>query len=85
MKVLASFRECVALPETCTDPENFARAGPTLAPFFFFFSCLVDEVVEDPNTTINGPSSAHQRNAIQVAFRWRADDCPTLNAGFVAL
>ena len=25
---------------------------------------LVDEGIEDPNTTINGPSSARQRNAI---------------------
>ena len=71
-------------PELCTDPESFAGAGPTFATFFGII-ILVDEVIEDPNTTINGPSSAHQRNAIQVAFRWRADDCPTLNAGFVAL
>ena len=40
---------------------------------------------EDPNTTISGPSSARQRNAIWMAFRWRADDGPTLNAGSVAL
>ena len=30
----------------------------------FFFFCLVDEGREDPNTTISGPSSARQRNAI---------------------
>ena len=29
-------------------------------------------------------SSARQRNAIEMAFRWRADDGPTLNAGLVA-
>ena len=29
--------------------------------------------------------SARQRNAIKMAFRWRADDGSTLNAGFVAL
>ena len=32
-----------------------------------------------------GPSSARQRNAIEMAFRWRADDGPTLNASLVAL
>ena len=36
---------------------------------------LVDEVREDPNTTISGPSSARQC----------AGDGPTLNAGLVAL
>ena len=36
-------------------------------------------------TTISGPSSARQRNVISMAFRWRADDGPTLNAGLVAL
>ena len=39
----------------------------------------------DPNTTISGPSMAHQRNAIKVAFRWWADNGPTLNAGLVAM
>ena len=38
----------------------------------------------DPDTTINGPSSARQRNAILMAFCWRADGGPTLNAGSVA-
>ena len=33
----------------------------------------------------SGPPSACQRNAIQMAFRWRADDGPTLNAGLVYL
>ena len=46
---------------------------------------LVDEGIEDPKTTINGRSSARQRNAIKMAFRWRADDCTTLSTGFVAL
>ena len=39
---------------------------------------LVDEGREDSNTTINGPSSTRQRNAIKMAF-----DDPTLNAGSV--
>ena len=41
--------------------------------------------IEDPNTAINGPSSARQQNAISIAFRWRADAGTTLNAGLVAL
>ena len=47
----------------CADPESFLgvffRRGPILTTFF-----LVDEGREDPNTTISGPSSARQRNAI---------------------
>ena len=39
----------------------------------------------DPNTTKIKLSSARQRNAIKMAFCWRADDDPTLNAGLVAL
>ena len=46
---------------------------------------LVGECIEDPNVTINGPSSARQRNAISMTFRWRADDGPILNAGLIAL
>ena len=65
---------------TCADPESFVRGGPNLITFF-----LVVEGLEDPNSTINGPSSARQRNAIEMAFRWRADDGPTLNASLVAL
>ena len=34
---------------------------------------------------ISWPSSTRQRNAIKIAFRWRADDGPTLNADLVAL
>ena len=45
---------------------------------FFFVFFLIDGVIEDPNTTINGPPLARQRNAIKMAFRWRAD------AGLVA-
>ena len=38
----------------------------------------------DTNTAINGPWSACQRNAIEMAFCWWADG-PTLNAGLIAL
>ena len=44
-----------------------------------------DDGRKDPNTTISGPSSARQRNAISMLFRWRVDDGPTMNAGLVAL
>ena len=46
---------------------------------------LVGGGIEEPNIAINGPSTAHKRNAIEMAFRWQADDGPTLNAGLVAL
>ena len=39
---------------------------------------------EDQNVTISGPSSARQRNAIEMAVRWRADIGPPLNAGLVS-
>ena len=51
---------------SCADPECFVRGDPNLITFFCF---LVDEGIEDPNTTINGPSSA----------------CHTPPFGFVAL
>ena len=58
----------------CADPESFFSKGSN-----FFF------VNEWKYTTTFGPSSARQLNAISMAFRWRADDGPTLNAGLVAL
>ena len=65
---------------SCGDPESFVRGGPTLTTSF-----LVDEWREDPSTTISGPSSARQRNAIHLMeFCWHADDGPTLNAGLAA-
>ena len=62
----------------CANPENFVRGGPNLITCIFF---LVDEGIEDPSITINGPSSARQRNVI----RWLSDDGTTLNAGLVSL
>ena len=53
--------------------RNFCQRGPII---------LVNEEIEDPNITINGPSSACQRNAILMSFRWRADDSPTMNVCF---
>ena len=63
------------------DPESFVRGGPTFTTFFFQF----DEGRKGPNTSNSGQSTARQRNAILMAFRWRADDGQTVNAGLVAL
>ena len=41
-------------------------------------------VREDRNVTKNGPPSAHQRNAFEMAFCWRVNG-PPLNAGLVAV
>ena len=65
----------------CYDPESFVKRGLNLITFycfffFFVFVFLVDEGIEDPNNTINGPS---------LAFCWSVDDGSTLNAGLVAL
>ena len=68
---------------SCADPENFVRGGSALTSFFSFF--LVNQGRAGLNTTISVPASARQRNAIRMAFRWRADDVPSLNAGLVAL
>ena len=57
--------------------RKFCKRGPKFDIF------LVDEGILDQNTAIYGPSSTHQRNAIEMTFRWRADDGPTLNAGLL--
>ena len=44
----------------CADPESFVRGGPNFITFFF----PVNEGIEDPNITINGPLSARQRITI---------------------
>ena len=46
------------------DPEILSEGGPNFITFF-----LVDEGIHDPNITINGPSSAHQRNGVSLAGR----------------
>ena len=51
----------------------------------FSFKLARVETREDPNTTISRLSSARQGPAIYMAFRWRADDGPTLKAVLVAL
>ena len=71
------------MTRACANPESFVRGGPTLTTFFVCF--FVDDGREVPNTTISGPSSARQRNAVEIAFCWRADNGPPLNAGLIAL
>ena len=63
--------------KVCQRGSNFDR--------FFYFDFLVDKGREDPNTTISGPLSAHQRNTIKIAIHWRANDGLTLNAGLADL
>ena len=52
--------------KSCADPEGFVRGGPNLIRVFFFVVVvfLVVLGIEDPYITINGPSSARQRDAI---------------------
>ena len=51
-----------------------------------FQNILSEWVVRgDRNATKNGPPLTHQRNAIEMAFCWRVDIGPPLNAGLVAL
>ena len=50
------------------DPESFVRVGSNFGNVFF----LLDEGREDPNTTLIGPSPAHQRKTIKMVFHWRA-------------
>ena len=42
----------------------------------FFFA----DGIEDPSTTISGPSSSRLQNAIYMTFCWLADGGPTLVA-----
>ena len=55
--------------------RKFCERGSNFDNVVFLFN----EGREDPDTTISGPLSACQRNAMQMEFRWRADDDPKLN------
>ena len=55
--------------------RKFWSGGVQLGQRFFVCCFLVDEGREDPSTTIGGPL---------MAFHWRADDGPTLNAGLLS-
>ena len=58
---------------SCADPESFVRGTPTLTTFFFFFIA-----------GHHWPASETPLK-LKMAFRLRADDGSTLNAGLVAL
>ena len=61
------------------ESDSFVRGSPNFDNVLF----IVNQARKD--TTIPGPSSARHRNAIYMAFCWRADDGSTLNAGLGAL
>ena len=67
----------ISLECTWADPESFVRP----LTMFFCFVFLVDGMERGKS----GPSSARQRNAIEMAFPWRVDNGPPLNAGLVVL
>ena len=48
----------------CADLESFVRGGPNFDNGFFQLLFLFDDEREDLKTTVSGPSSARQRNAI---------------------
>ena len=53
------------------------QKGPTLIRFFWGS--------EAPKTIKSGQLSACQRNALEMVFRWRADNDPPLNADLATL
>ena len=67
----------------CADPESFVRGGPTMTMFFCFvyFSWWGEGGYKYhyKRAIIGLPTKRHL-----MAFHWRADDGPTLNAGMVA-
>ena len=71
-KAISSHRVAAMRRRSCADPESFVRGSPTLTTFFFFLFFFV--FFKDPSTTISGPSSARQRNAI----KWRFTGVPMM-------
>ena len=66
---------CAFTGLTCADPENFVRGGPNLITLFFVLFFLIDEGIEDRNTTIKyGPSSAASKRP----FTWRFPGGPMI-------
>ena len=66
--------------DPCADPESFVRGGATLT-FFFLFSFFRGERIQILL------KAGHHRPAskapyIYLAFRWGADDGPTLSAAW---
>ena len=55
---------CLQIYNSCAYPEFFVRGGPTLTTVFWGGFLLMSGG-RNPNTSIRGPSSARQRNAIK--------------------
>ena len=53
--------------------RKFCQRGPNSDKFVFCLFCFF-EGSDAPKTTISGQLSAYQRNAIEMAFRWRDDN-----------
>ena len=66
------------------DPDTFVRGGPTLKTFLLYYLFYLKMMSgDDLDTTKVGhrlPASETPFNLM--AFRWRADVDPTLNAGY---
>ena len=62
---LAPFRRCTCTFIVISGSCKFSRRRSKFDnDFLIFFVLLIDEGIWEPNTTINGPSSARQRNSI---------------------
>ena len=61
---------------SCADPESFTRGNAT---FLFFFFLIRGKRIQVAH------KASHPWPASEMAFRWRADDGPTLNAGLAAM
>ena len=70
-RYLQDDRSCRISVGTCGDPESFCQRGSNSDVFVDVF---FDEGRKDPDTTINWPSSACQRNAVI----WRFAGGPTM-------
>ena len=62
---------------TCADQKSFVRGGPSLIRFYF----RGERLQRHPK---RGQLSACQRNAIEMAFCWRADNGQPFNADLAA-
>ena len=66
----------------CADPEGGMGSGPLLKNHIniWFLSNTSEDPLKNHKATKPafdvGPSSASQRKAIEMVFRWRADDGP---------
>ena len=69
--------------DTCADPECLVRGGQTFTTFFKLMGGGGSKNLY--KRAIIGPSGKRQplKWGFAMAFRWRADDGPTLNADLV--